>query len=147
MAPAADVRPIELRDANDFISAHHRHHKPVAGHRFSLSLWTDDLVGVAICGRPVARQTDQIAVLEVTRVCVVDGVRNGCSQLLGACARAARAMGYRSIQTFTLDSESGASLRAVGWHHVSDSGGEWDRPSRPRLELDLPPRLKWERRF
>ncbi|MCY4058455.1 MAG: hypothetical protein OXG44_10680 [Gammaproteobacteria bacterium] len=139
------VRPIELRDANAFVSEHHRHHRPVTGHRFSLSLWDESLVGVAICGRPVARCTDQLAVLEVLRVCVLENTRNGCSQLLGACARAAKAMGYQTIQTFTLDSESGASLRAVGWMHVADTGGEWDRPSRRRLPLDLPARCKWER--
>jgi len=140
------IRPIELRDANAFVGEHHRHHRPVTGHRFSLSLWDGgDLVGVAICGRPVSPHTDRLAVLEVSRVCVIDGTENGCSRLLGACARTARAMGYRVIQTFTLTSESGASLRAVGWEHVSDSDGEWDRVKRPRLELGLPPRRKWQR--
>ncbi|MCY4059750.1 MAG: hypothetical protein OXG44_17320 [Gammaproteobacteria bacterium] len=140
------VRPIELRDANAFVAAHHRHHRPVTGHRFSLSLWDgDDLVGVAICGRPVARRTDQLAVLEVLRVCVIEGHPNGCSRLLGACARAAGAMGYRAIQTFTLTTETGASLRGVGWEHVSDTAGEWGRDSRPRLDLGLPRRMKWRR--
>jgi len=140
------VRPIELRDANAFVGQHHRHHRPTTGHRFSLSLWDGGgLAGVAICGRPVAPATDQLAVLEVLRVCVLEGVPNGCSQLLGACARAAKAMGYKEIQTFTLSVESGASLRAVGWDYVSDSDSTWDRPSRPRLDLDLPPRRKWRR--
>src|SRR4051812_39381145 len=65
------IRPCELKDANAFITELHRHHKRVQGHRFSQSVWLDDivLVGVACTGRPVARKTDQRNVVEVTRLC------------------------------------------------------------------------------
>ena len=44
----------------EFINKHHRHHKPVVGHRFSVGAEDNGiLVGVAIIGRPVARKTDQ----------------------------------------------------------------------------------------
>ena len=36
-------------------------------------------------------------------------------RLYAASARAAQAMGYRKIITYTLHSESGSSLRAAGW--------------------------------
>lgn len=109
------VRPIELRDANAFVAEHHRHHKPVAGHRFSLCCKNGTGVrGVCIVGRPVARHYDPLEVLEVTRLCT-DGAPNACSVLYAAAARTGRAMGYRRIQTYTLPEESGASLRAAGW--------------------------------
>jgi hypothetical protein len=48
------------------------------------------------------------------------GVRNANSMLLGAAWRAARAMGYRTLTTYTQHGESGASLRAVGFTRVAE---------------------------
>lgn len=128
------IVPVELKEANDFVSRFHRHHEPVVGHRWSLGVVDPDgvLRGVATVGRPVARLTDQRTVVEVTRVCT-DGTPNACSALYGAACRTQRAHGYRWAQTFILASESGTSLRAAGWVpvHVTD-GGLWDRPSRER---------------
>lgn len=84
-------RPIGLRAANDFVAAHHRHHGPTRGHKFSISV-TDaqgQIRGVAIAGRPVARRLDDGAHLEVLRVCT-DGTPNVCSMLYGAVRRAAK---------------------------------------------------------
>ena len=51
--------PISLKDANAFVAEHHRHHKPVVGHKFSIGCAQDGkLVGVAIVGRPVSRYLD-----------------------------------------------------------------------------------------
>lgn len=106
---------IELKEANDFISLHHRHHKPVTGHRFSIGCRTTDdtLVGAAIVGRPVGG-THQYEWLEVTRLCT-DGTPNACSFLYGAAVRAGKALGYARIQTYILKEESGVSLKAAGW--------------------------------
>ena len=53
------LRPISLRDANEYVRQHHRHHKPVAGHKFSIGCEADgELVGVIIAGRPVSRYLD-----------------------------------------------------------------------------------------
>ena len=131
------LHPIELRDANAFVVRFHRHHKPVQGHRFSLSAWKEDaLVGVVICGRPVARNGgDPLMVLEVTRLCT-DGTRNGCSFLYGAAARAAQALGYRRIQTYILASESGTSLKASGWSCEGEAGGgQWKHSSEKQPDL------------
>lgn len=62
------LRPISLRDANEYVRQHHRHHKPVAGHKFSIGCEADgELVGVIIAGRPVSRYLDDGFTLEVTR--------------------------------------------------------------------------------
>jgi hypothetical protein len=109
------VVPLTLKDANAVVSAFHRHHSPVITHRFSIgAVFESRLVGCAIVGRPASRLSDQNYTAEIARL-ATDGSRNACSVLLGACARAARAMGFARIQTFTLDSETGASLRGAGW--------------------------------
>ena len=60
------LRPISLRDANEYVRKYHRHHKPVAGHKFSIGCEADgELVGVIIAGRPVSRYLDDGFTLEV----------------------------------------------------------------------------------
>lgn len=129
------VVPLELAEANALVAALHRHHKPVVGHRFSIGVLdgAGRLVGAAICGRPVARLYDPRDVLEVTR-CVTDGSRNACSALYGAAARAAKACGYLKAQTYILDEETGASLRAAGWvYDGAVDGRQWRHTDgRPR---------------
>ncbi len=142
------IIPLTLKEANDFVALHHRHHKPVVGHRYSIGVMHDGkMVGAAIIGRPVARMTDWHSVAEVTRL-VTDGTKNACSILYAACARAALAMGFESIQTFILESEPGTSLKASGWRQVAMSGGgDWNRPSRSPRRTDQPmtPKTKWAR--
>lgn len=116
------VRAVELKDANAFVAAHHRHHKPAVGHRFSLGAFVGGtLVGACIVGRPVARNTNQRTCVEVTRL-VTDGTYNACSALYAAAARAAKALGYERIQTFILETEPGTSLKASGWVNEGRTG-------------------------
>ena len=133
---------IKLSDANAFVAAHHRHHRPVTGHKFSLGCEQDgQLVGVAIVGRPVSRYLDDGKTLEVNRLCTT-GEKNACSFLYGAAARAAKALGYRKIITYTLDTEPGTSLRAAGWTCAGLAGGErWTGQRRPAVDL-YPPQKK-----
>ena len=109
-----NFQPISLKLANEFVLANHRHNKPVTGHKFSIGLFDDDkLIGVAICGRPVARMADDGLTLEILRVCT-DGTRNANSMLYGRVKKIAQVMGYKKLLTYTLTEESGSSLRAVG---------------------------------
>jgi hypothetical protein len=82
---------------------------------------------------------------EVTRCCT-DGTRNACSMLYRAAWRAARAMGYRKLITYTLAEEGGASLRASGWRIVGEvTGRSWSCPSRPRVDKHpTQGKLRWE---
>lgn len=127
--------PLELAEANAFVKAVHRHHGPVVGHKFSLgAVKNEEIVGVAIVGRPVSRMRDDGLTLEVTRL-ATNGARNACSFLYGAAARACFALGYRRIGTYILASENGATLRASGWRLVGErGGGSWSVPSRPRVD-------------
>lgn len=129
------VERIGLDEANAFVRRHHRHHRRVIGHLFSLgAALNGEIVGVAIVGRPVARGRDDGVTAEVTRLCT-DGTRNACSFLYGACARAAFALGFKRIGTYILASEPGTSLSAAGWRQIAEvRGRSWNTPSRPRVD-------------
>ena len=143
------IVPVSFAQACEFVADHHRHHAPPVGHKFSIGLACDDeLVGVAMVGRPVARHLDDGTTLEVNRTTVADGVRNGNSMLYGAAWRAARALGYTRLITYTQAGESGASLRGSGWRVVAEIAARsgWDRPSRRRIGkgVDGIRRTLWE---
>lgn len=140
------LTPIHFDEAAAFVARHHRHHKPPLSHKFSIAASLNgQVVGVVIVGRPVARHLDDGWTLEVTRLCT-DGTRNACSFLYAAAARAAFALGYRSIGTYTLPEEGGASMRGAGWKLIGErGGGSWSVPSRPRVDTHpLQRKLRWE---
>ena len=88
-----------------------------------------------IVGRPVSRHLDDGKTLEVNRLCTL-GVKNACSFLYAAAARAAKAMGYEKIITYILQSENGGSLRAAGWKCSGLAGGkEWTGARKPPVPL------------
>ena len=149
LPPSSDLRvcPVTLRQARQFVQEHHRHHDMPQGGLWALALLRgDDLVGVAIAGRPVSRVLQRKGYCEIVRVCVLEGVPNGCSMLYGRCRRVAQAMGYSKTVTYTLPSEGGASLRASNFTAVAETeGGSWARPSRPRRDSHpLDPKTRWE---
>jgi hypothetical protein len=125
--------PLTFKEAREYISAHHRHHKPPTGWKFGIgAMKAGELVGIVVVSRPVARMLDDGKTCEVTRLCT-NGTRNACSFLYNAARRCAKEMGYRRIITYILESESGHSLKASGWHFVrAAGGGSWSRPSRGR---------------
>ena len=142
-----EIVPITLREANAFVSRNHRHHKAVTGAKFSIAISDGEKIrGVAIIGRPVSRMLDDGWTLEINRVCT-DGAKNGCSMLYGAAWRAAKAMGYRKLITYTMREEGGSSLRAAGWKCVGEAGGgSWSRRGRPRVDLHpTQVKIKWEK--
>ena len=127
--------PVTFVDACRFVEAWHRHNPPPNTAIFSVGVAddADRLVGVAIVGRPAARHFDNGQTLEIRRTCT-DGTHNANSLLYGAAWRAAKALGYTRLITYTQADESGATLRAVGWRIVAERPPRrgWDCPSRPR---------------
>lgn len=118
-----NIVPITFKTACNFISEHHRHHKPTVGCKFCIGVMNEDnLVGVAVCGRPVSRYLDNGEICEINRLCT-DGTYNACSMLYGACCRVAKAMGYKRIITYILESENGASLKASNFVCGGKAGG------------------------
>ena len=146
--------PAVWSDVQAFIETHHRHHPKPVGMKFCLAVATvsdgaiGEIVGVATVGRPIARANDDGFTLEVNRSCVaLDGdARNANSMLYGAAWRAAKALGYCRLITYTQAGESGASLRAAGWRVVAE------RPAHRRVwhgripmrGVQQPQRTLWE---
>jgi len=142
-----NIVPISFAEANAFVEQHHRHHAATVGAKFCIAVAEgDEVVGVAIVGRPVARHLDDGWTLEVNRTCT-DETKNANSMLYGAAWRATKALGYRRLITYTQANESGVSLRAAGWRILAqlDARKGWDTPTRPRVNKnDGQARLLWE---
>jgi hypothetical protein len=140
------LQPITYREAVAFIAEHHRHHAPPQGYKFGIAVNDGaKVVGVVTVGRPVARALDDGFTAEITRCCT-DGTPHVASKLYAAAWRAARAMGYRRMVTYTLKDETGISLVAAGWRIVGQTrGGTWNMPSRPRVDKHpLGQKTLWE---
>lgn len=142
-----DAVPLHLKEANEFVRRFHRHSNPTVGCKFAVGCEASGkLVGVAIAGRPVCRRHDDGRTLEILRVCT-DGTPNACSFLYGRVARIARLLGYTRILTYTLEAESGSSLKAVGAKVTGRvEPQEWSVPSRPRRSQEVykEPKVRWE---
>lgn len=143
-----ELQPLTLKEANRLVARWHRHHKPPQGGLFAIGCYlpgADEPCGCVIVGRPVAQFADDGWTCEVTRCCT-DGTRNACSMLYRAAWRAARAMGYRQLITYTLPEEGGASLRASGFRCLGKAGGgKWSRTGRPRVDAHpTQAKFKWE---
>lgn len=82
---------------------------------------------------------------EVNRLCT-DGTYNACSMLYGACCRAAKAMGYKKIITYTLQSENGASLKASGFICDGEAGGtHWTGKRNKGQAIPAEKKTRWYR--
>ncbi len=143
------LQPISFAEAAEFVRQHHRHHIPPVGHKFSIAVNDGENVrGVVMVGRPVARHLDNGWTLEVNRCCT-DGVKNGCSMLYAAAWRATRALGFRRLITYILASEPGTSLIAANWRCIGQAttrpGQSWSVASRPRVNKHpLEAKTLWE---
>lgn len=142
------IVPITFKEACAFIEKYHRHYKPTVGHKFSIGVTADDkLVGVAVCGRPVSRYLDDGVTCEINRLCT-DGTRNACSMLYGACCRIAKEMGYKTIITYTLQSESGASLKASNFNCDGVAGGtHWTGKRNKGQNIPDEIKMRWSKKL
>jgi hypothetical protein len=138
--------PMTLREARAYVTEHHRHHRAPQGGLFAIGASDGEIVvGVVIVGMPIARMLADGWTCEVTRL-ASDGSKNVCSMLYRAAWRAARAMGYRRLVTYILDTEPGTSLKAAGFVCIGTTdGGSWSRVGRPRVDLHpTQAKLRWE---
>ena len=133
------LKPITVQDAKPYIARHHRHNKSPQSGLCAVSVVDgENLVGVAVLGRPSARALQDGYTAEITRN-TTEGHLNACSMLYGALLRVAKALGYHRVYTYTLKSESGSSLRAVGFLVDAELQPRptWNCQSRPRRQVDL----------
>jgi hypothetical protein len=143
------VIPCTIKRAREIVRDYHRHNRPPVSGLFALAAeLSGEIIGVAIVGRPIARGLQDGFTAEVTRTCTLPCAPKGAvSFLYAACRRAAFALGYRKLITYTLQSESGASLCGAGWQmelELKPRSG-WDTPSRRRAKgtVDGVAKLRW----
>lgn len=146
------IVPITIKEANDYVMNFHRHSKPTQGGKFAIGASFDGLVGIAIVGRPIARRLDDGFTAEVLRLCVHDkSPKNTCSFLYGRCWRIWQQMGGLKILTYTLQKESGSSLKGSGWKIKAETGGwrnneGWTtRPNRDWNPIYGQLKFRWEK--
>jgi len=156
--PGLQHGPVRQRDAKALCREHHRHnrddegHRPPAGWRWGHGLYSgDELIAVAMVGRPVSPAFDKDTTVEVTRVCVAGHAGllgwNACSMLYAAAAKEAARRGFPRVITYTHKAEAGSSLRGAGWHPRAESaGGVWHRANRPRKDAGRAKiaKIRWE---
>jgi len=151
------IIPIGLKAANDFVEQFHRHNGRTSknGGKFAIGLQSENkLVGVAICGRPLARLLDDNFTAEITRVCIIpDIIQNANSILYGRVRRILLLMGYERIITYTLQSESGISLKAAGFRiidKINQRKKSWEsRTDSPHIKRIYQPvyseaKIRWQ---
>tara|TARA_R100001443_G_C3241447_1_gene150881 strand:- start:64 stop:531 length:468 start_codon:yes stop_codon:yes gene_type:complete len=151
MAKNLKVVPLSLKEANEFVTKYHRHNKKCQGHKFSLgAIFKNELVGVVIVGRPVSRRLDNKLTLEINRNCVLDNAPKGtCSFLYSKAIKVWQTMGGKKIITYTLNYESGSSLKAVNFKKeklvqiFKKNTGWTTRANRVWQEVQKTPRIRW----
>lgn len=147
-APQTSLRvvPVTLTAAREFVERHHSHHHAPIGGLFAAGVALgDELVCVAILSRPVARRLQEQGCAEISRVASVR-VPHAASMAIGAVTRAARALGWLRLVSYTLLGEAGTSYRAAGWWPVmigKDEQTQWQ--NRDRAAPAQPgAKVRWE---
>tara|TARA_Y100000590_G_C15725159_1_gene1014949 strand:- start:2695 stop:3171 length:477 start_codon:yes stop_codon:yes gene_type:complete len=112
-----EAYPLSLKQAKRFVSENHSHNKAPHVHIFSIGVkYKGKPVGVGCVALPSARALMDGYSCEITRLCVSDDApKNACSFLYGRLCRAAFAMGYLRIYTYSLESERSSSIKASGF--------------------------------
>lgn len=146
---SARIVPLTLREANDFVEAHHRHSARTSndGGKFAIGLELEGkLVGAAIVGRPVARMLQAPGTAELLRCCVGPGAPLGAGKMLNSRAkRIWQLMGGIRLVTYTLARESGGSLAGAGFRRVAEvRGRQWDGSKRGDRPIADQPKFRWE---
>lgn len=133
------IVPMTITAAKEYVRLWHKHHKPPIGGLFAVGVANLDgeVIGVAVAARPIARNNTDGETIEVVRLAVNREAesKNACSMLYGAIRKAAAALGYRRVLTYTLQSEIGASLRASGFRATGITKGGENWLSHPQTSL------------
>ena len=145
------VVPATVKAVVPWINARHRHLKRLKGGLLACAISRGEpheWCGAGVVANP-AQVWQGTGRCVISRVCVVEGVQNGCSMIYGALAGAVRSLGYVEVWTYTLPEEPGTSLRAAGFVDMGMSaGGEHDREGRPRLPAERSDqKRRWMRRL
>lgn len=143
--PRLAVTPITIGEARRFVEREHSHHHAPLGGLFACAVAEGDrVVCVAVVSRPVARKLGGRGIAEITRA-ASDGTPHAASMCLAAATRAAIALGYRRIVSYTLAGEAGTSYRAAGWRITGtthNANGWATREGRTTIQSGA--KFRWE---
>lgn len=145
------IAPCTVKRAKKLVAEWHRKLPDIQGGLFAarcVDATTGVCVGVAVAGNP-SRVWQEEAKLVISRV-ATDGYENACSMLYGAMCRAAKALGYEEVWTYTLPEEPGTSLKAAGFEEMglTDANADWNRNKRSRSAPKLKgPKRRWRRKL
>lgn len=156
-----EIAPVTTKEALRWVAETHRHLPKLQGGLFAVSVeWAKFRVGVAVVGNPprVWQGTGRVVISRCAAIeglpTVVDskGVEHAspaCTMLYRRCVDAARALGYREIWTYTLEHESGQTLRAAGFKFMglSRDSSEWAVSREGRTPIETGPKKRWMRRL
>jgi hypothetical protein len=108
--------PLTRAQIEELVTRWHRHNRGTGAIFFGFGIESDgELKGACTVGPVTARLlSDAPRTAELHRL-VTDGSRNMCSWAYGKAWRIAQELGYSRVITYTLQTESGSSLRASGW--------------------------------
>jgi hypothetical protein len=141
------LRPCTVKAAQAFVRVHHRHLPTIQGGLFAVTVEDGkEIVGVGIAGHP-ARVWMGTGRIVISRVATT-GAPNACSMIYGALCRAAKALAYSEVWTYTLPEEPGSSLRAAGFEDMgmTEARETYSRPSRSRRPSVRPEaKRRWRR--
>lgn len=141
--------PITKNDARAFIERHHSHHNaPIQAIMWAAVEFKDQVVCVGCLERPKARVTaSSTKTVEITRVASDGSAKNAASKCIAHISRAALALGYTRLISFTLLGEAGTSYRAAGWRvtGLTPPRKGWSSSGRPRARAQQKgAKVRWE---
>ena len=143
-APLAVV-PITIGEARRFVEAEHSHHHAPLSGLFAVAVAAGDrVVCVGVVSRPVARKLGGRGIAELTRT-ASDGTPHAASMCIAAATRAALALGYRRVISYTLAGEAGTSYRAAGWRITGSTHNANGWATREgRVTVQSGAKFRWE---
>ena len=142
------LQPVTRDVVRLFVQKHHSHHHRPNTYIAAVGVSNEvGLVCVAVLEIPRARMLCNGTTAEVSRVASDGSTNNAASMACGAISRAALALGYTRLVSYTILGEPGTMYRASNWHPTAlSTGGEWGRPSRPLLQKSnqTGEKVRWE---
>ena len=144
------IVPITIGDARKWIERHHSHHHAPLGGLCAVAIAEDGRVCcVGMLSHPVARKLhEKRTIAEINRVASDGTAPHAASKAIGALSRAAIALGYRRLVSYTLLGEAGTSYRAAGWWPTSkNDGGDWSVATRKyvgKKAVQPGAKVRWE---
>lgn len=139
-----ELAPITLRAAREFCTIHHSYAKAPVGALFAVATKHAEIIrAVAIVGRPISSVLDNGSTAEVIRLISDGATFNASSFTLRNATKAAFALGYCRVVSYTDKTLQAAAFKAAGFNIAREHRV---KPWHGREMLDIVGRtvVRWE---